>query len=113
MGENTNGTGIPMADAGENTNSNGNGMLMFQTDGQWWFVWETEGGRQDAYTVSDDLGDLDMPRAAIVEDVFRRWYGGVAQTYVVVDRGVLIGEDGWPAHPAWSADARRKGGDRC
>ena len=76
--------------------------IMFQTDGQWWFVWRpgTAPGDvdyvEDAYTTADDGSDTDCPRAAIVNDVFRRFNAGAPCEYIVVDRGVKIGPEGWP-----------------
>lgn len=73
--------------------------LLFQTDGQWWSVWTPAGDPvrfDDAYLTSDDLSDLDAPRAGILADVFARLNEGQPFPVTIVPRGKKIGPDGWP-----------------
>lgn len=75
--------------------------LLFQTDGQWWFVWTPAGDPvmfEDAYATADDMSDVDAgtPRAAILRDVFARLNDGEPFPFTVIDRGVRICRDGWP-----------------
>lgn len=75
--------------------------LLFQTDGQWWFVWTPKDDPitfEDAYTTADDMSDVDanQPRTAILLDVFARLNDGKPFPFTVINRSVRICCDGWP-----------------
>lgn len=72
--------------------------LLFQRDQNWWAIWTPEGDRvsfEDAYPALAD--DADLPRAAILVDIFARLNDGKPFPFHVIPPGAQIGADGWPA----------------
>lgn len=68
--------------------------ILFQRDGEWWNIWVPgDETRRDAFLALDDDG---YPRAAIIDDLYRRWCGGRCVMISIVRPGLAIGRDGKP-----------------